>query len=386
MKKILYIWKGSYPWDIRVEKVCKSLLKENYEVYLLSRWFDGQKERETINGINIIRAGFDLDSKYSVPLPYNPIWKKVIDNTIDEIQPDLVIPREIMLAEPSATSARKRDIPVIMDMAENYPAAMKDWKKYNKTFISKLLVHWLDFPERIEKKAVKLMDGIITVCDEQNARLINDFNYDYKKLQVVHNTPEKDLFKDYSKKDKTENFVFGHHGFTTAEKSLIKFVNGFLIALEHDNTLKLKIAGDGESNDDLRKIVQSSKFKDSVEFTGSYEYNEMSKLIGSFDIGVIPYQISNFNNNTIHNKIFDFFALGIPVLVSETLPFLRLINETKAGITCNCENEESIAKSIISMKDMDLHSFSFAGRKAFEEKYNWEVDSAKMMKFIESYL
>ena len=109
-------------------------------------------------------------------------------------------------------------------------------------------------------------------------------------------------------------------------------------------------------------------------------------IITKWDIGVVPYQLNEFNQNTIHNKIFDYFAMGKPVFCSETKPFLRLINETKAGISVNCESTDDISEAILKMIDMDLSEMSKNGRRAFENKYNWEVDSANMLKFVEGFI
>ena len=37
MPRILYIWQAAYPWDIRVEKVCFALQRQNCAVALLAR-------------------------------------------------------------------------------------------------------------------------------------------------------------------------------------------------------------------------------------------------------------------------------------------------------------------------------------------------------------
>ena len=403
MSKVLYVWKGKYPWDIRAEKICNSFLKNGYEVYLLSRWFEGQAKQENYKGINIIRTG--RNSQINQPLSFNPIWKKAIKLSIDEIKPDLIMPRDIMLAEACGKQGRKKNIPVIMDMAENYPAAMKGWKKYKKTLLKRIAVHYLNLPEIVEKRAVRFMDGIITVCDEQNFRLNKQYNFDLKKMCVVHNTPEKELFpvvcrqssvvshqssvvsrQSATESNKKEKIVFGHHGYTSDEKSIVKFLYGFELAAKVNDRICLHVAGSGESLDDMKKITDKFSSKERIIFTGEYQYNELPEIISGWDIGILPYQLNDFNNYTIHNKIFDFFAMGKPVFCSETKPFKRIISETEAGITVNCEDEYDIKEAILKFAEMDLSEMAMNGRKAFEDKYNWNADSENMMKFIERFI
>jgi len=396
MPKLLYVWKGKYPWDIRAEKVCNAFLRYGWEVWLLARWTEAESEREELNGINIVRTGFKKNSIFTQPLSINPIWRKSCRNIVEEINPDLIMPRDILLAEACGKIGKLKNIPVIMDMAEHYPAAMKGWKKYRNNFISKLVVHYLDIPELVEKRAVRLMDGIITVCQEQNIRLNKEFAFDLNKTCVVHNTPEKEFFalngegrkeKGEGRKEKGEGaIVFGHHGFTSDEKSLVKFLFGFEQAAQENERIELHIAGHGESIEQLRDLSFRFSSKERIKFSGKYDYNELPGIISQCDIGIVPYQLNDFNNHTIHNKVFDFFAMGKPVFCSETKPFLRLINETKAGISANCESTDDISEAILKMFDMDLSQMSKNGRRAFENKYNWEVDSANMLKFVEGFI
>jgi len=153
MPKILYVWKGKYPWDIRVEKFCKSFIKNGFEVFLVARWAENQPVRENYKGINIIRAGYQKNYKLTQPVSFNPIWSNCIKKVVNEVNPDLIMPRDIMLAETCGRIGRKYDIPVVMDMAEHYPAAMKGWKKYSDNIFLRILVHSFNVPEKVEKRA-----------------------------------------------------------------------------------------------------------------------------------------------------------------------------------------------------------------------------------------
>jgi len=122
--KVLFVWKSPYPFEIRIKKICDALIKDGFDVYLLSSYDDENNHRENINGINVIRK-IQRGSIINLPFPRNPIWSSAINQIIKEINPDVIIVREIMLAESTALLGKKYSIPVIMDMAENYPACMR---------------------------------------------------------------------------------------------------------------------------------------------------------------------------------------------------------------------------------------------------------------------
>src|SRR5262245_38091830 len=128
--RILYIWQAKYPWDVRVEKVCQALINQGCQVMMLARWKPGQAPTEDCGGIQVVRVGSSrFNGKAlgwsSAPVPFNPLWTRQIRKSLDDWKPDLVIAREIMLAETASRICRRRGVPVIIDMAEHYPATMR---------------------------------------------------------------------------------------------------------------------------------------------------------------------------------------------------------------------------------------------------------------------
>ena len=166
-----------------LKKICESLVQFGYDVTILCKWNNEVNQKEVINGIKIIRAGYQKKSFLFAPVPYNIFWKNEIRNAIEDINPDLIINREFFLMTETSSIAKPKKIPIIMDMAENYPAAMREFKKYDKPLF-KLFFRNLKLPDKYEKYTLKLIDGLIVVCDEQKQRIINQYNinqrFDYR--------------------------------------------------------------------------------------------------------------------------------------------------------------------------------------------------------------
>ncbi len=386
MHKALYVWQASYPWDVRTEKVCKALANNGFDVCILARWSPGQIKEETIDGIRIVRVGYNINSALTQPYSANPIWIKAIKSIIEDFKPDIIIPREILLAEQCSHQAKKKDIPVVIDMAENYPAAMKDFKKYRKKFFLRFLVHTLNIPEKVEKKSVALANGIICVCNENIERINKKYAYPVEKTAVVHNTPEKSFFKNAQLGTNIPPKIFGHHGFTSGDKNIENFLKAFIKASKNNKYIQFIIAGDGESMGDYKELISKENAQDSMITTGKYKISELPQIISQFDVGVIPYQLSDFNNTTIHNKLFDFFACGKPVFLAETAPFKRIIEETNAGVCVDCENIDLITEAIINFHKHDLKTMAENAYNAFKNKYNWENDSITLIEFVSKYI
>lgn len=382
MKRILYVWKSPYPWDIRIEKICRSLADYGFKVTILCRGGSGENEREIIDNYEIIRIGINQPSWKSSPFFYNPFWIKEISNIVKEIKPDLIINREFFLAEASKRAAKKFDIPVIMDMAENYPAVMKIWDKYKSGLISKILIHKLSLPEKIEKSNIKNLAGIITVCEEQNIRLITNYHFPSEKIVTVNNTPPKNQFDRTIKGCRKTPIVFGHHGHLSSDKNFDIFLEGFDIAAKEMNDIFINFYGDGFYKEHLEKLTEKLNISNRVKFFGKYKFAELPDLLSEIDIGILPYLTTEFINTTLYNKLFDFLAAGKPVIVSEAIPMKRIINETRAGIIVDCTEPKKIADVILNIRNYNLEEISKNGMKAVSEKYNWETDSNILINFI----
>lgn len=381
-KKIVYVWKSPYPWDVRVEKICKSLSKD-YEVLILARWDGEPKKAEQIDGITIKRVGFKEKSIKSTPLSFTPLWKKELEAVIKGYKPDLLIVREIMLGTLVGKMAKKHNIPAVMDMAENYPALMKLWRKYNDSFLKRFAMRTLNIPKMVERNSVNLMNGIIVVCEEQIERLNNSYKFPKDKIAIVKNTPF--LVENEIKSNKTTDnkIKFLHHGWLTEEKRIDNFIKAFIICFKNNENYQLDIAGNGNCIGEYKALAQGV---DNINFLGEYKYNELNEIIAESSIGILPYEINDFNEFTIHNKLFDYFALSKPVLVSKARPIARIVDKTNSGYIVDCESVDSIVDFLKKADFSNLEDMGRNANKAYKEQYNWENDEKTLLKFVKEII
>ncbi len=382
--KILYISKDKHPADIRTEKITESFKQNGFDVAILCRSFLGDKS-DNYKGIKIFKIAAGL-FPLSQPIPYNPIWKIAINKAIKKFSPDLIIVREIMLALDAAKYAKKFSIPVVMDMAENYPVVMRGWNKYKKNFFIRYLVHNLKLPDKIEKSSVKKMDAILTVCEEQNQRLIEQYDYPEEKLQIVHNTPLKEWFHDVKTGILIKPLVFAYHGLINSERNLDKLLYAFDLAWKVNNNIRLIIAGYGELENDLKKLAQSLDSAENIEFKGKFSHGQIKNLYSEMDFGVLPYKLDEHINQTISNKYFDYMGAGKPMITSLAEPMIRMNAETLAGLAIDCENIDLFADTILQFVNEAnyelLLKMSESAQNEFQIHYSWERDFDRLQNFI----
>lgn len=373
------MWKSGYPWDVRIEKICLALHNAGFEVYIICRWEGEELDKDVIDGINIIRVGYNQNAYKFSPLPFNPFWRKALEKLILDIKPNLIINREIILADISGKLAKKYNIPIIMDMAENYPSAMQNWKKYTNSFVKRLIFKHSKLVYNLEKMTSKMMNGILVVCEENKDRIIKKYRLDKDNIEVVYNTPPKDFFNFKRFEDDRPYKIIAYHGFINTERNLEFFLN----VAKDFNDFEFHIWGKVTSDSNIKSAF--SKYPN-IKFFGEYKLKDLNEIIKKSDIGLLPYILDEHINNTISNKFFDYMANGIPIICSKAKPMMRLIDELGVGVYFDFSNKENIENALFNLTKYDFKNFGENGFQAFRDKFNWENDKKRLISFVEKFI
>ena len=102
--KIVHVWDGDYPWDIRVNKISESLVRAGHEVHIACRNIARKQRQCNYNGYSIHRmlslpvVFGKLNSIIGLPAFFNPLWIYHIYKTAKTNQCELIIVRDLPLA------------------------------------------------------------------------------------------------------------------------------------------------------------------------------------------------------------------------------------------------------------------------------------------------
>ena len=137
--KILFIWDGDYPWDIRVEKVTNALMEDGrHTVHLVARNIARQRRYEVREGLHIHRLPSlprflgRLNNPFTFPAFFSPVWLWEIFRQARAHKFQLIIIRDLPLAPAGIFVGKLLGIPTILDMAECYPEMLKNIWKFGK--------------------------------------------------------------------------------------------------------------------------------------------------------------------------------------------------------------------------------------------------------------
>ncbi|MDJ0696057.1 glycosyltransferase family 4 protein [Mastigocoleus sp. MO_188.B34] len=344
--------------DIRIYfKECYSLAKTGYNMHLIA---PGAPD----NLVEIIHL-------YSVPKVKSNLLKRMIKTIWDvyikalEINADLYHFHDPELI-PIGLILKAKGKKVIYDVHEDVPRQILS-KEYiprlSRRIVSKLT-------ESIENFACKHFDAIVTatpyICDRFSKLGCNAVNINnYPILSELH-IPEI----NWEEKEKAVCYVGG----IWEQRGIYEMVK----AIGQTNT-KLLLAGNFSSTEQRNKVVSMSGWAN-VKELGYLDRKGVADTLAKSIAGlVVLHPIINYLD-ALPVKMFEYMSAGIPVIASNFPLWKEIIEGNKCGICVDPMNPKAIAKAIQWIVDNpnEAKRMGENGRKAVEEKYNWENEADKL--------
>ena len=368
--KITHLSSVHFRYDTRIFlKMCSSLSQSGYNTSLIVA--DG-KGNEIKNGISILDVGMPNGGRLSrMTKTTNQVFKKAkeLDSSIYHIHDPELIPTGLKL--------KKLGKKVIFDVHENIALQIKD-KKFIPFFLRSIISM---IYRKYEISVLKKFDALI-LAEQSYLNYYSNLN---TKTQVVLNMPDLNLLKNFKSIDRKKNEIFYIGG--------ISNLRGFDVTIDAIKILKEKFpdimmhyigpySSKLVNSADIYKIENNIKFYGSMPLEKGLEYSRGSKI----GISILK-PIKNYTES-FSTKIFEYMAVGLPVVTSNFKLYKNIIEKYKCGICVNPLNFKEIADAIeyiiknpITAKQMGLN-----GIKATEEMFNWEKEKKKMINLYKNLI
>ncbi len=388
------VWDGDYPWDVRVEKVCRSLGRE-HEVHLVSRNAKRRQTYERHDGLHIHRLPVvswipdRLNAAIGFPAFFNPLWIHAIWRTARRCGARALLVRDLPLAPTSLLVGRALGIPVVLDIAENYAAMIQDLRDTRRDRTGFRLVRNPHLIRLVERMSVHHADHILVVVDESRDRLLK-MGMPASKMTVVMNTPALNRREERGREGggglearRRDELVLVYLGILEAPRGLGTAVRAMREVRRRLPRARLMVIGSGRDEERFREEARSAGVTDCVEFLGWRDYGEALASLSRCDVGLIPHHVTESWQTTIPNKLFDYMSLGKAVIVSNARPTARIVTEEGCGLVFPDRDVAALAEAIVAMGDPTVReACGRAGRDAIRRRYNWEADERRLLRAI----
>jgi glycosyltransferase involved in cell wall biosynthesis len=381
--RILELYGEDYPWDVRVEKLLTGLAGGGHECHLLCRNLKRRPLREKSGEIHCHRvlppeSSSIVHKALSLPSPVNLLWYRALKRVHAEAAPELIIVRDLPLAPLGIFFGRRHGIPVLIDFAENHPAMWDNVLASDRFPVRSWLMKNPTLARRMEKKVVGQADMMFVVVEEMRDHLLA-LGADPERIRIVSNTPPlrsmPDGHGETASGDKDLKLVFV--GNLTRNRGLQQVLKAMAGLPAGGPGATFDIVGSGDYAGTLADLAGELGIADQVVFHGWVDNTRIPDLIGHCNVGVIPHLKTEHTDTTIPNKLFDFMALGLPVLVSDADPLRRIVDEEDCGTHFRCGDTKSLIDALLTFQSPDRRRLQGTnGRQGVEKRYHWEFDLA----------
>jgi len=362
---------------VRPRRLARSLTRAGHHAVILASGPRNAPEYEALDEAAVYRFAYFRSSRIhrwlATASPLNLFWSLWIIGVARREKLDVLVSSNIRVALPTILAASWLRLPSVLDLEENNREAVK---LYPKTSVVHYLIRNSYLVGWLESLAARLSDHVWVVVHERLASL-GRHGPSLTKVSVLSNTPSLDEVyrKPPPRQEKIDRpFTLAYIGlFAPGVRSVELILDSLRDLVQQTQPIRLRIAGGRQ----IEGLVKQLGLQDSVTFCGFVPPDQLSEWLQDADVGVVAYDVNEFSNTTVSNKLFHYMAAGIPTVATDMIPTRRIIEEVGCGRIIPRESTPAdVARILLELRDAAEARVAMGerGQRAIITKYNWESE------------
>jgi glycosyltransferase involved in cell wall biosynthesis len=325
---------SGYPDDPRPRRAVDALRSEGATVELVCLAEDGAAKRESLDGLEIFRVPlkrrrkgkFEYAYQYSAFISISAAifaWRSLArryDLIYVHNMPDILV---LSAMFPKALGTK-----VVLDLHDPMPELMMTIFGLQSESRSVRIIR------KLETWSIARANSILTV-NLAMKNLISSRSCRPEKIGVVMNSPDTRIFPLCSPapesglaRPRGKKFVIMYHGSIVERNGLDVAVEAVARIRESIPDLELRIFGPSTSFlERVMQDVRSRNLDTCVRYLGPRSLEGLVPEIQNCDIGVIPNQRNTFTDINTPTRIFEYLAIGKPVIAPSTQGILDYFDQ-----------------------------------------------------------
>jgi glycosyltransferase involved in cell wall biosynthesis len=269
---------------------------------------------------------------------------------------------------------------VVLDLHDPMPELMTTIFGLDKDKSSVRLIR------SMEKWSIARANLVVTV-NVACRRIFSSRSCKAEKIVVVMNAPDSKIFpfrpakaENSTQQAQDKSFAFMYHGSMVERNGLDLAVEAFALVREKMPNVELRAFGSRTPY--LERVLETARAKgmqDVVHYLGPRKLEELVHDIESCDVGVIPNQRNPFTDINTPTRIFEYLAIGKPVIAPNTLGIRDYFDE-QSLMYFEPGNAESLAKQMLHAYShrSELAQIASKGQRIYLE-HTWEQERETLL-------
>jgi glycosyltransferase involved in cell wall biosynthesis len=376
-----------YETDNRVMRYAETLAKrgDHVEVFALRR--EGSLRREVLDGVNLYRLQrrevnergrfsylgrimqFMFRAMYQVSIRH---LRQKYDFIHVHSVPDFLVF--------AAWLPRFSDTPVVLDIHDILP------EFYNSKFGSRPNSFIFHFLQRVEKLSGRFAGHVIVANHIWRDRLLSR-SLKPGKCTVMLNSPDRSIFKDgaarATRSASTGRISMLYPGSINWHQGLDLAIRAFGTISAQAPEVDFHIYGEGPLKQDLVNLVHELRLESRVFFNNPIALREMATVIAGADLGIVPKRSDNFGNEAFSTKILEFMAVGVPVIVADTMVDKYYFDDSVVHFF-QAGNEQDLSCRMLELiQDPERRRLQAEEASKFVNKHDWTARKHEYLDLVD---
>lgn len=230
----------------------------------------------------------------------------------------------------------------------------------------------------IERRYMRRTDAIVIVNESIRAEYAERYAVDGI---VIRNCAEQDDVQpgqdlyELTGASPDAQLVLYQGGFSVG-RGLDVVINAVTVFPERAH---LVMMGYGPMEEELQELAETIGVADRVTFVEAVPPEQLLSTTATATLGLVPYQpVSTNNRLALPNKIFEYTAVGLPVVVSN-IPELARIAKEGAGLTYDPFDPYDLARAVSEILAPSAIEDAQASSRAWGRANTWEIEQRKLI-------
>src|SRR6202045_1537643 len=378
---------STYPFDPRPRRAVDALTKEGMKVDLICEGEDKSPKRESLDSLEITRipikhrrgGALSYATQYSA---FILISAAILARRSFRGRYDLVyvhnMPGILVL---SAILPKLFGAKVILDQHDPMPELMKTIFNMDEESFSVRMIR------RLEKWSIARADLVITV-NLACKRIFSARSCRTEKIGVVMNSPDGEIFPyraggSYSVRTPDQRLRMMYHGSLVERNGLELAVDALARLHKMIPTAELRIYG--RSTPYLEQVmakVHSLGLESNIRYFGAKKLEDLAREIEDCDVGIIPNQRNTFTDINTPTRIFEYLALGKPVIAPRT-PGIQDYFDSDSLLFFESGDSEELAKAIeyAASHPIEVTAIAERGQQVYIA-HSWQQEKEKLVGMV----
>ncbi len=388
--KIGVILDNEFTIDIRVTNEVNFLKSIGYEMHVLCPSYNNEKEIEIIDGVTIHRFKLKKSTKNklfgmmnTLPL-YELFWIKKTRKFIKEVNPKYLHAHDLYMANIAYKGGNKK-LPIILDLHENFPAAILSYR-WSSKFPHRLLSRpnaW----RRKERKYLGYASKIVVLSNSFKDTLTNRYpELHSENIFVYPNVPDVKQMLSYPIKadifPQQHRFVLFYFGGISERRGIYTCFEAIKILYNDIPSIHLLLIGpvDGHEQSTFNKFMDDPILKERITHYQWKDISEFPSYTTASNICLSPIFRNEQHESGVANKVFQYMLFGKPLIVSDCAPQVEIVETENCGLVFKSNDALDLAAKIEFLYNHPQESIGMGmnGKKAVVEKYNLEKCGEKL--------